>query len=248
VRILTHEGHQNRGLVESYRLALSRARGSIVSFLECDDLWHPDNLKKKAAILERHPEVGIVHAAFRPFGDFRGSAYWSLYGWANRLQVPVGRPYDAFGPLLVRNTIPSFTHFVARRSLLDLVPRPQGLACNCDWWTLAHASVRARFYFIPETLTSWRIHRTSSNYGPAKVPVRALREYMFAMYDSLLETEEVRANARYREQIERVRTSIQGLEPDMLDERKSLWVSLRRNPVFSLGLLADAALRRVLFS
>ena len=50
---------RNRGLRE--------ARGAIITFLDGDDLWHPDRLSRVMAILDAFPEVGSVFHDYRWF-------------------------------------------------------------------------------------------------------------------------------------------------------------------------------------
>jgi glycosyltransferase involved in cell wall biosynthesis len=248
IRVLTHPEHVNRGLIETYALALSRARGSIIAFLESDDVWEPDNLARKVQVFERHPEVGVVHAGYRAFGARRGACYWALYGWSTRVTTPADRPYEAIGSLLFRNPIPSFTHFMVRRSLLDEVPPPQGMKRCCDWWALAHLSLLAPFAYVPRKLTRWRIHRGSSHYGPVKPPLRELRDYLECLYDSLLAAPAIARRRGFRAAVERARRLAGQLDPRMLDGRRQVLASLRRHPGLSLLVLADAAARRALFS
>jgi len=248
VRLLRHDGHANRGLIETYSLALSQAEGEIVAFHESDDLWHAENLRRKVEVLRQHPEVGVVHGDFQPFGDFRGSLYWALYGWTNRWLLPGRRPYGALGALLLRNPVPSFTHFVVRRSLLDGLPRLGVLARNFDWWVLAHLSARTRFYFIPEKLTSWRVHRTSSHYGPAKVPFGTLRQYLLALYESLLALDEIRQHAGNSNLVRNARDKLSRFEIAVSAGPNRVIPMVLRNPLISLSFLIDSAMRRLLFT
>jgi hypothetical protein len=121
------------------------------------------------------------------------------------------------------------------------------MKCNCDWWTLAHAAAISEFYFLPEKLTSWRIHRASTHYG-VRAPVGALREYLLSLHDSLLALPALRDRPAERARIERVRRTIERLEPTLLDRRQNFLAGLRQNPSLSLGLAVDALLRRALFS
>ena len=40
-------------------LALQKARGSLVAFIDSDDLWHPAKLERQVAALEAHPGAGF---------------------------------------------------------------------------------------------------------------------------------------------------------------------------------------------
>ena len=72
VRYLEHVGHQNRGKEASRNLGISHAKGEYIGFLDADDVWLPHTLERQVAVIDSHPEAGMVY----------GSAhYW--YGWTS---------------------------------------------------------------------------------------------------------------------------------------------------------------------
>lgn len=54
----------NCGVAAARNVGLKYASGEFVAFLDGDDIWNPDNLGVKLAVLERNPEIAGV------FGDF----------------------------------------------------------------------------------------------------------------------------------------------------------------------------------
>jgi glycosyltransferase involved in cell wall biosynthesis len=77
VRYLEHPGHQNRGKETSRNVGMNRAKGKYISFLDSDDVWLPHTLEQQVAILNSHPEAGMVYGS---------SLYW--FGWT-------GNPEDS---------------------------------------------------------------------------------------------------------------------------------------------------------
>ncbi len=199
IRVLQHPGGQNRGILKSLELALFRAQGAIIAFLEADDLWQPQNLAEKVLALAKHPEAGVVYSHYRPFGQWSGVLYWHLYAASNKISTPKHQPFDAFHSLLYRNPVASFSHFAVRRSFLKNLPHPSSFQRNLDWWILAHLSTRTLFYFLPEPLSLWRIHRASAGYGRIRLTTLwRLHHFLVKLYQSvgqMLKQERLQAEA-----------------------------------------------------
>jgi glycosyltransferase involved in cell wall biosynthesis len=61
IRLLEHEGHQNKGMSATRNLGISRANGEYIGFLDADDIWLPDKLAEQIAVFKKHPECGMVY-------------------------------------------------------------------------------------------------------------------------------------------------------------------------------------------
>jgi glycosyltransferase involved in cell wall biosynthesis len=109
VRYLEHPGHCNLGMSASRNLGLQHARGEYLALLDADDVWLPEKLERQVAILEAHPEVGLL---------FGAPLYW--FGWTGKpedrdrdyvidLHLEVERVYAAPDLLLpfLRRTVPT---------------------------------------------------------------------------------------------------------------------------------------------
>ena len=126
VHYLDHPGHQNRGAASARNLAIRNARGAYVAFLDADDVWLPGKLEHQVALMELHPEAGMLCGA---------TQYW--YGWTGRPEdverdrvVPVGGPQDvvvqppALATLtypLGKGASPCVSSLLARRQLIETI-------------------------------------------------------------------------------------------------------------------------------
>lgn len=61
IRLLEHEGRENRGQSAAINLAMRSTSGEYVAILDSDDVWNIDKIEKQVDYLDRHPEVGIVY-------------------------------------------------------------------------------------------------------------------------------------------------------------------------------------------
>ena len=123
-RYVEHEGHANRGISATRNLGVSLATGTYVALLDSDDVWVPKKLEEQVAILERHPEVGLL---------FGASLYW--WSWAEDATTPdqlmrIGAPADVVHhpPVLAtalyplgRGIAPCPSSCVVKRDVLEAV-------------------------------------------------------------------------------------------------------------------------------
>ena len=52
----------NGGVSNARNTGYQHSNGSLVAFLDSDDIWLPDNLEKKVNYLKSNPDVGLVHS------------------------------------------------------------------------------------------------------------------------------------------------------------------------------------------
>jgi glycosyltransferase involved in cell wall biosynthesis len=123
VRYLEHAGHGNRGMSASRNLGIRHATGQYVAWLDADDVWLPRKLERQVAILDAHPDAGMVY----------GPTEW-WYSWSSPPQegrrdfvLPLGQPPETIirPPALLLQFLKSEGHspcmcsIMVRRAILD---------------------------------------------------------------------------------------------------------------------------------
>jgi glycosyltransferase involved in cell wall biosynthesis len=74
VRYLEHARHENRGMSASRNLGIDHSTGTYIALLDADDVWLPHKLAEQVAILDAHPEAGMVYGASEYWRSWSGAA------------------------------------------------------------------------------------------------------------------------------------------------------------------------------
>lgn len=95
IRYVTHDGGCNRGMSASRNLGASTARGSLIAFLDADDVWMADKLERQASLLQAHPEAACVygpaliwHGCYREAVDIPEDTVQDLRRLTGQLVLP----------------------------------------------------------------------------------------------------------------------------------------------------------------
>ena len=121
IRYFDHAGHANRGMSAARNLGLAHARGEFITFIDADDVWRPRKLIEQLAILDAHPEVGMVCGTVN---------YWASWEGGEDQLIPTGGRLDAisappdttlslypFGTAAA----PGITDVMVRRAIIEAV-------------------------------------------------------------------------------------------------------------------------------
>lgn len=83
VRYLEHPGHTNIGAAASRNVGVAAARGELLAFIDADDRWRPGKLGEQVALLDTHPDAGMVCGA---------ANYWRSWAGGVDTVVSLGVP------------------------------------------------------------------------------------------------------------------------------------------------------------
>jgi glycosyltransferase involved in cell wall biosynthesis len=161
IKLYSHEGRRNLGIIASYAVGISRCQGEYLGFLEPDDIWELENAEIKIRAL-REQDITFVYSDCTAIGDPDVISMRRLT-LGNFSSVPAGVAFEAFQPILVDNFVPSFSCAVVKvevfRGLKFITDKKYSVWL--DWFLWIQISLKTRFLFIPEKLVRWRLHRQS---------------------------------------------------------------------------------------
>jgi len=128
VLYLEHPDHENRGMSQSRNLALDRARGEHIAFLDADDVWTPNKLQEQLAILRSHPDAAMVCGRAQFWYSWTGNPADQPRDSVQQLDVPLDtliRPPQLL-ILFLRNEWASLCDILMRREVLEEIGGYEG--------------------------------------------------------------------------------------------------------------------------
>lgn len=151
VQVLTHPGNKNQGQSASLNLGVRNAKGTFIAFLDDDDLWHPQKIKRQVEVLQAQPEIGLVHTN----GDVIDEAGRFLYSLMPDDFTEENIPEKILLDCYIRT--PSAV--LVRKKLFDQFGYfdPDRYSMDHDMWI--RLSETSRFHYLPDKLTSYRKHQ-----------------------------------------------------------------------------------------
>ena len=141
----------NAGQASAKNTGIRNACGEFVAFLDADDLWHPEKLKKQLDLFEDR-SIGVVFSRME-FIDEEGGAIVSPEP-SGYLTPQSGRVTDH---LLFDNFVPFSSSMVRRECLENYGGFDESLAMGIDWDLWLRLSLHCQFAYVNESLLLYRV-------------------------------------------------------------------------------------------
>lgn len=157
-RIALYENERRLGIPRNWNRVLSLARGEYVCLFHQDDRMHPDNLARKAQLLDADPTIGFVHSDIEVLID--PSAPYPPAQWVedSTEDFIIDGPVYFRRLLLEGNLICAPTVLARREELLRVGGFDPELGFACDYALWMNLCLDRRVAFLSQPLVQYRWH------------------------------------------------------------------------------------------
>jgi alpha-1,3-rhamnosyltransferase len=156
----------NRGLCATLNEGLQRTGGEYFAYLGSDDLWLPEFLHERVALLESRPAAALAYG-HAYFIDEQNRIVDSTAEWANYADG------DARA-MLLQTTAPMSPTVLYRRDALQQNPWRETARLE-DYDLYLRLSVAGEFAFDPRILSAWRRHSSNVSWDQTLMLEEQLR-------------------------------------------------------------------------
>ena len=182
----------NGGLSHARNQGIARARGKYIALLDGDDIWPESKLAEQVALMEAHPEIGVLFGDARRFAD-NGWTEPTLFTRYRLNESFFGSEFlvlDAIKKLLLMNFIPVGTALVRKQCLVEAGLFDENFRRVEDWDMWLRVALRSQFAYSRKVWKLKRTHETnlSNNTEAMALSAIAVMEKLVSEHSPELKT------------------------------------------------------------
>jgi glycosyltransferase involved in cell wall biosynthesis len=162
-RVRVDRLNANIGLHGNMSRCLHLGTGKYRMMLPDDDLMLPGNVQSKVAFFETHPEVGLVHSAFRHINT-DSLPYGPVNNWTSAEKDTVQPRYEYIREAIAKGGITCISTVMLRSDLVanESFVVDDGPYCDMALWL--RVALRADVGFLTAPLAGYRMHAISASF------------------------------------------------------------------------------------
>ena len=165
IRVITQS---NRGVAVARNTGAAYATGTVIAFLDADDLWMPWKLSTMMSALERNPAASMAFSEYLNVDENGVTCGESSLGHAPSMQELMEK---SLPPILTSTWMVPRSKFQQSGGFAEAFKGGQGFE---DSWLLLRLREIGEFVYVPERLTRYRLSGDSES---ADKYVHALRTF-----------------------------------------------------------------------
>ena len=152
--LLTYAYQENLGLPAARNHGIRLANGSLISFLDSDDLYLPEKLEKQVAYFDKHPDAQVLQCWFTKFSEESADLGVRDTSWFE------GKIYPEI--LTQWSVLMAVASVMLRSGVIEKVgPFNESLRWGEDLDLWRRVARHFPFHMIPESLVRIRAHDSS---------------------------------------------------------------------------------------
>jgi glycosyltransferase involved in cell wall biosynthesis len=169
----------NGGQASAFNAGIPECHGDVIAFLDGDDWWAPEKLRRVVEAMERDPKVGIVgHGYFLVNPDGSQEMHSLREGFSFRANTLEGASL-----LRVRGAFLGTSRMTLRKSVLKrILPMPESIRIQADEYLSTLVAVLSEVRILPEPLFYYRIHDSNAYQIAVTDPQRLRRKQAVLAY------------------------------------------------------------------
>jgi glycosyltransferase involved in cell wall biosynthesis len=145
----------NGGQASAFNAGISDCRGEIVAFLDGDDWWAPQKLRRVLETMQQDPEVGIIGNGITEVLQ-NGDEHSEVLHEQRRFRIDSLQGARIFRR---RKSQLGTSRMTVRTSILrEILPIPESIRIEADEYIFTLAAALSTVLILPEPLTFYRIH------------------------------------------------------------------------------------------
>ncbi|MCD0471063.1 glycosyltransferase [Flavobacterium sp. JAS] len=167
-RICYHLAEINKPLSAARNLAIQKAKGEYIAFLDSDDVWLPEKLEKQLDGLIEQKDAGISFCGFKTLLTSDTESAVRQADFYSKFLYKSHNSRSIYNNLLKGNYI-IFSTVIIKRDVLDLTGGfSEFLEQNEDFEILLKSSLYTNAICIKDVLVKYRIHASNNSYLNAR--------------------------------------------------------------------------------
>lgn len=188
-RIKAFRNNENKGLIPNWEFLIDNSKGNYIAFLEGDDYFCKDNLKKKIEIFEKYPDLGMVYCNFSIVNESGVDIMKDYYSkqkiktFRNEKIKPEEYLLSSLAPFSTYSQIMITREVIKNIGLPRSLDQEAKIFLPSDWDFNFRTSINNKIYFVDENLLQYRKH--SSNNSSNTIKASEHYELLFKDYEQV---------------------------------------------------------------
>jgi len=149
IRIMSHPNNANCGAAASLNLGINATKSELIAFLDSDDIWHPNKIRKQLNIFQKYSDVGLIYTNGYVINEIGDILYKLL---PNNFQKN-----NISHEILLRCYIRTPSSVIIKKEIFKKIGLFKTyLLHNYDHDMWIRMGENTKFYYIPDYLISYR--------------------------------------------------------------------------------------------